>query len=98
MRVQPGARSEAVTGWDGAVLHLRVAAPARQGRANAAVVRLVAHLLGVAPSAVALHHGAAGRLKVLEVAGVTEEELRRRLRPYQRHSGVTDEPEYEERH
>lgn len=51
-------------------LRIRVTAPAIEGRANAAVVVLVARWLGVARSRVRVMRGAAGRRKWIEVAGV----------------------------
>ena len=47
----------------------RVAAPAVDGAANAALIRLVAQTLGVAKSAVTLTSGQTSRVKTLEVAG-----------------------------
>jgi uncharacterized protein YggU (UPF0235/DUF167 family) len=46
-----------------------VRAPASDGEANDALIRLLARTLGVAPRDVALAAGAAARLKRLTVAG-----------------------------
>lgn len=51
------------------VLKARVRAPASEGEANAALIRLVARSLGVAPRAVALVAGNTARIKRLTVAG-----------------------------
>jgi uncharacterized protein len=64
VRVQPGASRDEIVGWQGAALRVRVSAPPRDGRANAAVARLLATALGVAPSTVELVRGAGGRDKV----------------------------------
>jgi uncharacterized protein len=45
------------------VLKARVRAPASEGEANAELVRLIAHTLGVAPSSVTLAAGATARIK-----------------------------------
>lgn len=79
VRVQPGARTTELVGWEAEVLHLRVSAPPVDGRANAALERLLAELAGVPPSAVAVLRGHTSRSKLVTVAGVTREELLRRL-------------------
>jgi uncharacterized protein YggU (UPF0235/DUF167 family) len=47
LRVTPSASRDAVMGWRGDVLRLRVAAPAQRGKANDAVLRLLAAALGI---------------------------------------------------
>ena len=61
-------------------LVVRVTAPPAEGRANDAVVRLVARAAGVAPSRVALIRGATGRDKLLRLEGVSAAQAGRRLR------------------
>jgi len=56
-----------------------VNAPPEGGRANEAVVELVAELLGVKPRQVELKRGASSRSKTLEVAGLEAGEAERRL-------------------
>lgn len=65
--VTPGARKARVERIDGTSLRVAVTAPAREGRANAAVVRTVAEFLNVPPSRVRIVRGLAGRHKVLEI-------------------------------
>jgi uncharacterized protein (TIGR00251 family) len=50
-------------------LNVRVSAPPVDGAANAAVLKLVAKALGVAPRDVALARGATARIKALDIAG-----------------------------
>ena len=74
VRLTPRARSEGIGGTviddaGRAWLLVRVAPPAADGKANAALVRLLAKRLGVAPSAVSLRAGAGQRLKRVHVAG-----------------------------
>jgi uncharacterized protein (TIGR00251 family) len=52
-----------------AVLKVRVAAPPSEGEANAALIRLVAKALRVAPRDIALAAGATGRVKRLMISG-----------------------------
>ena len=51
------------------VLKARVRVPASEGEANAALIKLLARALGVAPRAVTLVAGDTARIKRLHVAG-----------------------------
>src|SRR5262249_23955925 len=79
VRVQPRASREAILGWRGDVLRVAVTAPPVEGEANAAVTRLLAHALGLAPSAVDLVRGERGRDKIVRVRGLCADALRARL-------------------
>ena len=59
-------REEVVVGDDG-VLTIYTKAPAIEGRANAAAVKLLAKHFSVAPSKVKLVRGATSKYKVFEV-------------------------------
>ena len=59
-------REEVVVGDDG-VLTIYTKAPAIEGRANAAAVKLLAKHFGVAPSKVKLVRGATSKYKVFEI-------------------------------
>lgn len=74
VRVTPNAGRDAVEGVemrdDGqAVLRVRVKAVADRGRANAAVMALIANNLGVPKSAVTIAAGETARIKTLAIAG-----------------------------
>ena len=60
-------REEVVAGDDGSLV-VYTKAPAIEGRANLAAVKLVAKHYGVAPSRVKLVRGATSRNKVFEIA------------------------------
>ncbi len=79
VHVTPGARQEEIVGWQGGALRVKVRARPERGRANQAVIRLLARRLGVGPTNVSIVHGAASRDKLVEVVGVSQEELRARL-------------------
>ncbi|WP_343608951.1 DUF167 domain-containing protein [Novosphingobium sp.] len=64
LRVTPGARSEGLEVADGRLL-AKVRAKPEDGKANAAVIDLVAQGLGVAPSRLTLLRGATSRDKLL---------------------------------
>ena len=79
VRVAPGAARSAVVGRYGETWKLRVAAAPEGGRANDAVVALLADTLGLSRPDVRLVAGGASRDKVVDVTGLTLEEAERRL-------------------
>ena|SRR5712691_3066893 len=79
LRVSPGARRERVVGRHGEAWKLAVAQPPEDGRANEAVLRLVATALSVPRDAVTLVSGAASRDKIVQLAGLDLDEAERRL-------------------
>jgi uncharacterized protein len=79
VHVQPGAGRTAVTGRHGTAVKVKVGAPPEGGRANAAVVELLAEVLGVPAASVALVGGATSRSKRLRVSGVAPADVERRL-------------------
>jgi hypothetical protein len=82
VKVVPSASRDACTGLmdDGCTWRRRIAAPPVDGKANDAVVRFLASLLGVPASAIAILRGQSGRLKLLRVTGITTEQAHDRLR------------------
>jgi hypothetical protein len=58
------------------VLAVRVTAPPVDGRANEALLRLLARALGLPPSAVRLVAGESARSKIVEIDGLEASEVR----------------------
>jgi uncharacterized protein (TIGR00251 family) len=79
LRVAPGASRTGVVGRHGDAWKVRVAAPAESGRANDAVLRLLAETLSLPRRAVTLVSGHGARDKIVELTGVEPEEIERRL-------------------
>jgi uncharacterized protein (TIGR00251 family) len=79
LRVSPGARRGGVVGRHGAVWKIRVAAPPEAGRANDALVRLLAEMLDVPRRDVEIVSGHAARDKIVALAGIAPDEIERRL-------------------
>lgn len=79
VRLSPRASSSEVTGEREGRVTVRVTAPPVDGRANKALVGLVAERLGVARSRVSIVRGEASRDKLLEVEGLSEGQIRRKL-------------------
>jgi len=59
------------------VLRLRVVAAASDGAANASVIALMAHVLGIPKSAVRIAAGKTARVKRLEIEGVDAADVAR---------------------
>jgi uncharacterized protein len=76
VRVQPRARRNEIAGERGGSLLVRVTAPPLEGKANAAVCRLLARRLGLAPGRVAVVRGASSRDKLIEIDGIDADEVR----------------------
>jgi hypothetical protein len=79
LRVIPGASRSEVVGRYGEGWKVRVAAPAEHGRANEAVLRLLAEALSVPRARVSLAAGASRRDKVILLDGLSLEEAELRL-------------------
>ena len=79
LRVVPGSARAEVVGRHGEAWKLRVAAPAEAGRANDAVVRLLAEALSLPRASVTLVSGHGTRDKIVELAGIDPGEIDRRL-------------------
>jgi uncharacterized protein (TIGR00251 family) len=79
LRVSPGAARAAVVGRHGEGWKIRVAAAPEGGRANEAVIRLLADTLAVPRDAVTLVSGHGGRDKIVELAGLGAAQIERRL-------------------
>ncbi len=74
LKVQPKARRNAVAGAmpdadGGRVMKLAVTAPPEDGKANQAVIALLAEALGVAKAAISVVAGATDRRKLVEIRG-----------------------------
>lgn len=78
LRVKPGARADAIVGVHGGALKVSVAAAPERGKANGAVVALLAETLGVARSAVRIVSGETSQDKVVEI-DLPPETVRRAL-------------------
>jgi uncharacterized protein len=79
LRVSPGAGSAAIVGRHGDGWKVRVTPPADGGRANEAVLKLLAETVGLSRSSVDLVSGHGAREKIVELTGVGPDEMERRL-------------------
>jgi uncharacterized protein (TIGR00251 family) len=79
VKVHPRAKRSAITGRFGDAWKMDLAAPPVDGKANDECVRFVAEMAGVARSRVRIVSGASARVKALDVEGVAQEDLERKL-------------------
>ena len=71
LKVKPGSRTEELTQLADGTWLARVQAPPVDGKANAAVIALVARHFGLRKAQVTIKSGAAGRTKLVTLEGVT---------------------------
>lgn len=76
VRVAPRASRAAVLGVHDGAIKVSLTAPPVGGAANAALIKLLARLLGVARSRVSIERGDRSRDKMLQVQGVDVAEVR----------------------
>jgi uncharacterized protein (TIGR00251 family) len=79
LRVSPGATRTEMAGRHGDAWRVRVTAAPERGRANDAVIRLLAARLGVPRSALSVVSGQASRDKIVELRGLARADAERRL-------------------
>ena len=79
VKVHPRAKKNAISGEVGDALKLSITAPPTDGKANRACVEFLAKLLKVPRSSITIASGQTGRNKVICVAGLSVEEVRKRI-------------------
>jgi uncharacterized protein (TIGR00251 family) len=81
LRVTPRARQNKVAGKGGDAWKVSVTAPPEDGRANDAVIELLADALGIKRRQIEILTGLSSRNKVVRIAGLTDADVRVRLVP-----------------
>lgn len=79
LKVVPGASRDAISGWLGDRLKIRVSAPPEHGKANEAVCRLLAKALNIDRRRIHVTAGATSPEKTIEIEGLTELDAAARL-------------------
>ena len=79
IKVVPGSSRTCIAGWLGDALRVRVTAPPEHGKANAAVEALLREALALPAGHVKVAAGHSSARKVVEIVGLAEAEIRRRL-------------------
>lgn len=76
---QPGAKQTQCVGLHDGKPKIQLKAPPVDGAANKALIGFLSDVFGVPKSAIRIELGASGRTKRVDVAGVDDAELSRRL-------------------
>ncbi len=64
---KPNSRTNEIHALDGTHYRVKVHAPAREGKANQAILELLSRHFGVPKSRITLLSGAGGRLKIFDI-------------------------------
>jgi uncharacterized protein (TIGR00251 family) len=75
IKVTPNAGRNEITGYKDEVLQVKVAAVPEKGKANKALVGLLAEKLGIRKSCIAIIKGETNRNKVVLIDGISSKEL-----------------------
>ena len=78
VRVIPRSRRNTIE-WDAGVLKAHLTAPPVEGAANEALLTLLATKLGLPRRSISIVQGATSRHKVVEITGLTTEEIEKKL-------------------
>ena len=76
VKVQPGASKGAIVGVEGDYLRIRLAAPPVDGKANEALIEILAQNLSVSKSQVQIQSGLSSRRKIIRVENLNERGFR----------------------
>ena len=79
VKVVPGSSRDSIVGWLGEALKIKVQAPPEKGRANEAVIALLAGALAIDSNQISVVSGHTSPAKVLEIEGFDAAGLRQRL-------------------
>jgi uncharacterized protein len=79
VRVIPRSRRNDIA-WEQGILKARLTAPPVDGAANDALIALLAERLGLPKHSISIVSGATARQKVLEISGMTLEDLEQRIK------------------
>lgn len=74
VKVVPSSSRDAIVGWLGTSLKVKVRAPAEKGRANKAVEKLIANELGLSSKSVLIVSGHTAAQKIIEISGLSQSE------------------------
>ena len=80
VQVQPNARSSEVLGFEEGILHVKIAAPPVQGKANRELIELLSKLLGVSKGSIYIERGVTSRRKVIAIAGIDRDKIIERIK------------------
>ena len=72
--------SKNVVAWENGGLKVHLTAPPVDGAANSALIALLAQCLAVHKRDIQIVHGTSGRSKIVEIAGISAEDIEKKFR------------------
>lgn len=82
LKVVPGSSSDSIVGWLGESLKVKVKAPPEKGKANAAVINLIAAQLGLDKKSISIFSGESSSSKIIEIEGLNDAQILEAIRNY----------------
>jgi uncharacterized protein (TIGR00251 family) len=79
IKVVPGTSRDQIVGWLGDALKIKVTAPPEKGKANEAVVTLLAKTLGVRRDTIAIVSGHGSPAKTVDIALMDNDSIKKAL-------------------
>ncbi len=79
VKIIAGARQEKIVGWLGRDLKIKVIQPAEQGKANKAIMTLMAKTLGVSVKSISIATGATAAYKIVQIEDLDEESFQKKI-------------------
>jgi uncharacterized protein (TIGR00251 family) len=76
-KVVPGSSRNRIVGWLGDALKINVTAPPEKGKANDAVVELLAAALGIATDDISVVSGHSSPAKLVAISGIDDETIKK---------------------
>lgn len=80
-KIIPGSSRTEIMGWLGKCLKIKVAAPPEKGKANQAVVKILAEKLALNEASITIVSGSTSQRKVIEIEGISPQQLSQALPP-----------------
>jgi uncharacterized protein len=75
VQVHPNAGKNAMAGYTENVLHVKIAAPPVEGKANQKLIEYLSEILDIRKSDITIDKGSTGRRKLVIISGKTKEEI-----------------------
>ena len=77
VKVVPGSSRNQIVGWLGDALKIKVTAPPEKGKANEAVIDLLAEALGVSSDDIKVVSGHSSPSKIVAITGMDDEAIKK---------------------
>lgn len=79
IKVTPRSSKNVLAGWEAGVLKIRLKAVPEKGKANEELIEFLSEVLDISKSRIHLLRGHTGRLKQVQIEGLTQDELSKKL-------------------